>query len=243
MVKQGPSKGQVIFAVNRVKDLIEKIIPFFEKYPLLTQKQADFQLFSMILKLIAKKEHLTLPGLIKIVSIRASMNRGLTPLLLSFFSDIIPVARPKVEIIGVPNPNWYTGFCDAECCFHVRIRENSTSRNKGLIVSLMFSLVQHSRDTLLFELLKNYLNCGKVYISNTQNDVRLKVEKFSDIYDIIIPFFEKYPLQSSKKKDFLDFCKVANLIKDKSHLTDEGLKMALEIKSGMNTGRKHTPVS
>lgn len=40
-----------------------------------------------------------------------------------------------------------------------------------------------------------------------------------------------------KLLDFKDFCKVATLIKEKVHLTTEGLKEIQKIKEGMNTGR------
>jgi hypothetical protein len=35
-----------------------------------------------------------------------------------------------------------------------------------------------------------------------------------------------------------DFCKAAELMRNKAHLTWEGLSKIREIKSGMNTGRK-----
>jgi hypothetical protein len=43
-----------------------------------------------------------------------------------------------------------------------------------------------------------------------------------DINNIIIPFFEKYPIIGHKAYDFQDFCKVLNLMKDGLHLTPEG---------------------
>jgi hypothetical protein len=51
-------------------------------------------------------------------------------------------------------------------------------------------------------------------------------------------FFQKYPLQGVKSKDFKDFCKVAELMENKAHLTAEGLDQIRQIKAGMNTGRK-----
>ena len=49
---------------------------------------------------------------------------------------------------------------------------------------------------------------------------------------------EKYSLQSVKKNEFADFFKAALLIKDKAHLTKEGLQRIISIKSGMNRSRK-----
>lgn len=69
------------------------IVDHFEKYPLLTKKREDFLLFSQIFNLIDQKEHLTLSGLHKIVSIKASMNLGLSESLKGAFPDITPVQR------------------------------------------------------------------------------------------------------------------------------------------------------
>jgi hypothetical protein len=47
------------------------------KYPLLTQKRADFELFKLVAEMVYRKEHLTMEGQHKIVSIRAAINNGL----------------------------------------------------------------------------------------------------------------------------------------------------------------------
>ena len=80
-----------------VQDLrgLNVIINHFEKYPLLTKKYEDFILFSRIVTLINKKEHLTLSGLHEIISLKASMNLGLSALLKTAFPDNIPIIRPK----------------------------------------------------------------------------------------------------------------------------------------------------
>jgi hypothetical protein len=43
-----------------------------------------------------------------------------------------------------------------------------------------------------------------------------------DINNIIIPFFDKYPIIGYKAYDFEDFKEVLNLKKNKLHLTEEG---------------------
>ena len=50
------------------------IIPHFEKYPLLTEKQTDFELFKEIVTMMSKKEHLNIEGLNKIIKITEGMN-------------------------------------------------------------------------------------------------------------------------------------------------------------------------
>lgn len=80
------------------------IVDHFIKFPLLTQKRADFELFLQIFNLMKKKEHLTPSGLLKIVSIKASMNLGLSMSLKAAFPNITPVQRPKVELALISDP-------------------------------------------------------------------------------------------------------------------------------------------
>ena len=68
--------------------------------------------------------------------------------------------------------------------------------------------------------------------------VCLSISKISIITKIIIPFFKKYPLLGVKYLDYLDWCKIANLMNEGKHLTNEGLNVIKEIKSGINTERK-----
>ena len=51
------------------------------------------------------KEHLTKDGLIKIVAIKASINRGLSEKLKSAFPDVVPVVRPLLKNLTVKDPN------------------------------------------------------------------------------------------------------------------------------------------
>jgi hypothetical protein len=97
--------GHYLYSVSSLKDLINVIIPHFDKYQLLTQKRADFILFKLVVDLMSQKEHLTLEGFHKIVAIRASMNLGLTTILTEAFPNIIPVPRPVVKLSENIDPN------------------------------------------------------------------------------------------------------------------------------------------
>jgi len=52
-----------------------------------------------------------------------------------------------------------------------------------------------------------------------------------------MPFFQKHGILGVKLQDFNDWCKVVNLMKDKEHLTPEGLDKIFKIKAGINKGR------
>jgi len=124
-------KGDSIkYRVVSVKDL-SIIIDHLDKYPLITQKQADYILFKQALELINRKEHLTPPdpavflppfflytlsttsdnggegGKVykKIVDMRASMNKGLTETLTESFPNVTPISRPLVLNQEIKDPN------------------------------------------------------------------------------------------------------------------------------------------
>ena len=83
--------------------------------------------------------------------------------------------------------------------------------------------------------LLNYLGCGKCYSS--RNEVTFVTSSFSDIKNKIIPIFDKYALLGTKKEDFKDFKKVAELMESKDHFTEKGIKSIALIKSKMNSKR------
>ena len=231
---------QVIkYYVQSIKDL-KVIIDHFEKYPLITQKCVDYELFKQAFTLILNKEHLTEEGIGKIVAIKGSMNLGLSDELKTAFPDdkLLPIPRPsavRALPLEIKDPNWLAGFTSGEGCFKIRVI-NSSNYRLGSQVQLIFQITQHSRDEPLMKSLIEYLNSGNVYIYKEVVD--FGVTKFSDLTDKIIPFFQKYPLQGVKSKDFEDFCKVAKMMKEGKHLTPEGLDQIRKIKAGMNRGRK-----
>ena len=54
-----------------VKDVL---LSHFQKFPLLSDKQKDFELFSKVCDLVTQKEHLSSNGLKKIVDLAFQMN-------------------------------------------------------------------------------------------------------------------------------------------------------------------------
>jgi len=61
----------------RVRGMVNlnKLVMFFKNYPLKTLKKNDFEIFCTVLKLMEKKEHLTVDGLEKIANLASLMNR------------------------------------------------------------------------------------------------------------------------------------------------------------------------
>jgi LAGLIDADG endonuclease len=64
------------FRVEKFTDIETKIIPFFVKYPIVGQKQLDFQDFCRVAKLMKEKAHITTDGFNEIRKIKEGMNTG-----------------------------------------------------------------------------------------------------------------------------------------------------------------------
>ena len=90
---------------------------------------------------MVKKEHLNLDGFYKIISIRSSMNKGLTSKLKLEFTNLIPVKRPLIDQQIIKDPYWLVGFVDGEGCFYIKINNEKIPK-----ILLTFSISQHIRD-------------------------------------------------------------------------------------------------
>lgn len=64
-----------MYYVQRRKDLLTVIIPFFRQYRLRSSKQQDFEKFARCIGLVASGHHLNNEGLITIAEIIQTMNR------------------------------------------------------------------------------------------------------------------------------------------------------------------------
>lgn len=218
-----------------IKEL-KVLIKHFDSYGLITQKWSDYQLFKQGIELLANKEHLTTEGLNKLIAIKASLNLGLSNELKTSFPEVVPVKRPIIPNQIIPDSMWIAGFTSAEGSFLVNIKQSKT-HSIGYQTILRFQITQHIRDRLLLANISNFLGCGHLHESENVQFLNIVVHKNSDIQDKIIPFFLKYPILGVKALDFADFTKVADLMKDKTHLNQKGLDQIRKIKAGMNKGR------
>ena len=95
--------SHVLFSVRSLKEL-PAIINHFDKYPLITQKQADYLLFREVFFMIEAKEHLTTQGMSKIVALKASLNKGLSDELKVAFpitTNLRPLCRDSSSLYSL----------------------------------------------------------------------------------------------------------------------------------------------
>lgn len=234
------SKDTFRFRVGSAKNL-ELLIEHFDKFPLISDKWGDYILFRQAFEIYSQKLHLSKEGLVKLVALKATINKGtlsdrenraidgVDGKLTKAFPLVKAVARPLIQNKVIKNPYWFAGFANAEGCFFVQVQ--------GKYALLKFVVVQHIRDIALLESFVDYLDCGRIEIDTKKNISCFLVTKISDIIEKVIPFFNKYSIKGDKALDFADFCKAAQIIKNKEHLTSEGFNKIQVIKAGMNRRR------
>nr|YP_009945043.1 LAGLIDADG endonuclease [Monilinia laxa]QOE17407.1 LAGLIDADG endonuclease [Monilinia laxa] len=84
-----------------------------------------------------------------------------------------------------------------------------------------------------------FFNCGQVVFRSSTSTPRCDfiVQDTSFLLENIISHFDIYPLLNLKQEDFLCFKEALLLIKEKKHLTKEGLDKIKSLNLEMNSNR------
>ena len=75
-IRYSKRDGNYKYEVRSIKDLVQKVIPHFEKYPLKSNKLADFLIFKEVCGLIFTSRHLNKKYLVKIIAMSYKMNES-----------------------------------------------------------------------------------------------------------------------------------------------------------------------
>ena len=155
---------------------------------------------------------------------------------------------PSEKTTGADNqqerlePYWIVGFVDGEGCFSVSYIRNQTTKS-GYQIFPEFVVTQGAKSLMALKAIQRYFGCGKLFI-NRRNDnhkepiYRYCVRSLNDLWRIIIPFFERYRLQTAKQNDFKLFSQIVAMMLDKHHLNKQGRQKILTLKSRMNRRKK-----
>ena|GEM_PF-128442 len=165
---------------------------------------------------------------VTIREVRAISRKGFLGSLQRGCSVALNVGRIP-ERIGY----YLAGFADGEGSFNVSFRRRSDYQMPWK-VSLCFNVSQ--RDRVILALFKRHLGCGTLR-ERGDGVWYYEVNNFNAICENVIPFFERFCFLSAKKKrDFAKFKKIACLMQEGKHLTEEGIREILKIRAGMNDG-------
>lgn len=136
------------------------------------------------------------------------------------------------------------GLVDGEGSFTVFVRDPHSvqERKRRATVEPRFIVKLQETDLPILEELQKHFGCGKIYRQpdkrpNHQTCFRYEVHNRTELVDVIIPFFKEYPPQApSKKKDFVLFVTIVEMLARKAHATSNGLEEIWNLKRRMHRG-------
>jgi len=131
------------------------------------------------------------------------------------------------------DPNFVTGFTDAEGCFSLKIVSNPKSGK--LKVQVVFSIGLHKKDRALLDLIKSFFGVGNVTDKASREVSTFQVSSLLDV-KVLLEHFDSYPLITKKRADYELFKRAVGLIESKEHLTEEGINKLVAIKASINKG-------
>ncbi len=139
---------------------------------------------------------------------------------------------------------WILGFVDGEGCFSIGFIKQPDKVNRrgyktGYQVAHEFAVTQGEKSVKCLHELCEFFGIGQVVINrrhdnHKENLYRYVVRKRIDLINVIIPFFRKHQLHSSKQQDFEKFAKCVGYIAKDFHLSRKGLIEIAQVTETMN---------
>ncbi len=130
-------------------------------------------------------------------------------------------------------PSYFSGYVDGEGCFCVSINKSARHRF-GWELRPSFSVSQnHDRAEILMEM-KQYFHCGSIRPDRSDKTLKYEVRGIEDLVEWIIPHFEKYPLRSSKRRDYESFATICRLMYERGHHSKKGFMEIIDLACAMN---------
>lgn len=134
--------------------------------------------------------------------------------------------------------SWISGFTDGEGSFVISVINNPTTRF-GKQIFPEFVITQSAKSLSALEAIQKFFDRGTIvlnkrYDNHHEHIYRYCVRSISELEEIIIPFFDLFPLKTFKQNDFVLFKKVVGMMSEKKHLKKDGWNKILEIASKTN---------
>ena len=108
----------------------------------------------------------------------------------------------------------------------------------GWEVKPSFSVGQNYDRREVLDLMKEYFKCGFMRRDYSDKTLKYEVRSLGELLNNIIPHFQKFPLLSSKNKDFLLFAEICGQMRNFEHRKSRGIKRIINLAYRMNSSGK-----
>ena len=110
---------------------------------------------------------------------------------------------------------YLSGYTDGEGSFCISFSPRRKLKAK-IEIRPSFSVSQNSNRAEVLELFKQYFGCGTIRPDRSDKTYKYEIRSLDNLVAKIIPHFKRYPLLSSKQKDFEIFTKVCEWMFNKN---------------------------
>ncbi|NMB92397.1 MAG: endonuclease [Parcubacteria group bacterium] len=132
---------------------------------------------------------------------------------------------------------YISGYIDGEGCFSVSFSKRKKIKI-GWETKPSLSVSQNEDRAQILYLMREIFGCGFLRRDYSDKTLKYEIRSLNDLTNKVIPFFDKYPLISKKKKEFEKFRKICFLMMNGKHLTKNGFKRITKIAFEMNPSGK-----
>jgi len=133
--------------------------------------------------------------------------------------------------------SYISGLVDGEGCFSVSFNFREKLKLK-IEVRPSFSISQNKRNLSILKEVKEFFGCGSIRFSKKDQTYKYEVRSISDLKKKIIPHFKKFPLKTTKNKDFKEFSEICTFIFETKHRNKVYLENIIERAYEMNESGK-----
>ncbi|HEY4499386.1 MAG TPA: LAGLIDADG family homing endonuclease [Candidatus Paceibacterota bacterium] len=141
---------------------------------------------------------------------------------------------------GMLSADYIVGLTDGEGSFTVYLLPpNKRHGSVSYRVQCRYYIKMREDDLPLLEKVQAFWRCGKIYFQkeyrkNQRDNYRFEIFNYQLLKELVVPFFERHPLESKRARDFELFCEILRLAIAKAHHTPKGLKKIQKLKSRMH---------
>ena len=220
------AKDQVSFKVRDFASIIDTVIPHFDKFPLLSKKAKDYQIFKEAA--LAHKAYLdnggsfhkwgntTHAGLIEDYRLRLNDGRQ------EYFNNGILYKSPYLDLVNKEQFSaWFAGFVDGDGCFGAYL-------GKGENPSIGFKFIIQLRedDAAVLSAVQDRIGCGhirdksvgKCATKNTKPKKSYEITSANDCATYLLPIFREFVLRAKKYRDCILFDEAVSLLVESQSL-------------------------
>lgn len=244
-------KENITLTIKSLSEFKDILFPILDKYPLKYGKLNSYLIFKSIVNRMLCKEHLTLKGLIEIISLGFQLNKDTTKRTEKSKERLLQYLTKKYGEISLPNIviespkklkesldlDFLTGLIDGDGSFNVSFQIKPYRR-----IKVNFTIVQETSCKELLNEVKNFFNCGQIFDLPSKAS-RFQIEDFKLITSRVEPVLSKVFFNTQKNKHYKIAIKVSNILNEEPNVSTDTFKKIVELSYDSNKLGKRRTIS